>query len=228
MVARRALNSQAQVQVLASQVLPLTPERPLIGVDESNFSPSAVGDCVVAALAFTSRPKSTYRDSKRLTPEQRKELFATLRHCAVYAVAPATPASIVRFGIYKAREIAIAQALTGCIAQLEAWGIRPHKIVIHGRGTTFSSEFLGYPVERLAGSEDQVQEVAAASIVARVYVDALLAGYEVLWPGYPLRDASISSHAHRQALRELGPTPVHRHGGVYARRWWAQILEEGK
>ena len=64
----------------------------------------------------------------------------------------------------------------------------------------------------------------AASIVAKVYLDALFEGWDQYWPGYGLNSNHGSpSTQHYTALREKGPTPVHRTAN-YATEWWRRII----
>ena len=66
----------------------------LAGVDESNYSPSLAGDCVVCALVRTGRIVEGATDSKKLSQKRRLELFAELQKESLYYVVPATPNSI--------------------------------------------------------------------------------------------------------------------------------------
>ena len=53
--------------------------------------------------------------------------------------------------------------------------------------------------------------IAAASIIAKVYRDRLMVQYDEIFPGYGFAgNKGYGSAEHMRAIRELGPTPIHR------------------
>jgi len=157
----------------------------LIGIDEVNYSPSLAGDCVICALYALKKVRGI-KDSKQLTHKQRLKLFGKLHYQSVYSVVPATVNSINSVGIYKARNYAIASALENLYLQLLGMNIKPEKAVIDG---PFSKGWMNYfkskiaiSVECMVNADEIIYQVSAASIVARIYADALFTGFGSFYP----------------------------------------------
>ena len=67
------------------------------------------------------------------------------------------------------------------------------------------------PVEAIIGGDDLVQEIAAASIIAKVVRDRLMAFLDTRYPAYQFsRHKGYGTKVHMDALREHGPCPIHR------------------
>ena len=204
----------------------------IVGIDESNFSPSLSGDCVVCAFARTGKSVVGIDDSKKLSPSKRLELFGALQGESLYYVVPATPNSISKINVYKSRNIAIASAVRGLCYLLKASGYTPSKVIIYGYWSTewkkaFSKDCFDMRVEGAIRGDESIYEVSAASIVAKVYCDCLLAGWDLLYPKRGIGcDHGSLTEEHKIQLRERGPSPVHR-TGVYAQDWWDRILNGG-
>lgn len=202
----------------------------IIGIDEVNYSPSLAGDCVVCALA-ADRQVPHVTDSKQLSHDAQLRLFKALQKTSHYAVVPATVNDIDSLGIYKARNLAMVQAGGLLLRKLHQLGIRDQvaKIVLDGYFSKkwlsmFSAEWLGYEVEAVIDGDAKIYELGAASIVARVYADALFAGFGQFYPGYDLEKCHGSpSKKMYDKLREAGPTPYHRTN--YAKDWWDKIMK---
>jgi len=82
-----------------------------IGIDESNYSPSLVGPCVVAVYRQRGQLLRGVKDSKVLNAKQRMALYRKLAERGDYVVTLAMPSDIARLGIYKARNIAAMEAI---------------------------------------------------------------------------------------------------------------------
>ena len=207
-----------------------------IGVDESNFSPSLAGDCVVCALIRTGEEVRGVTDSKQLSAKKRLELFTELQKSSLYYVVPATPNSISKVNIYLARNIAIATAITGLLSVISVDDTFddkqfPQKVLIDGywskRWLQVFSEATLLEVEGVVRGDETVYEISAASIVAKVYCDALFAGWEKLYPEWGIGcDHGSLSDKHLAEIRAKGPSPLHR-VGAYGRNWWEKIFNYG-
>lgn len=201
----------------------------IIGLDECNFSPSLAGDCVVCALWYPPKqPKvREVRDSKRTTLTQRLKAFEKLcRRGALFAVVPATVQTINEIGVFPARDIAARAAVHELDLILEQkLGQRAGKILVDGAAYKILKDEPR--AVHIADGDAHEYVIAAASIIAKVYVDALFHGYESYWPGYGMgSDHGSPSKAHIARLREVGPSPVHR--VKYGVRWWKAIMSKGK
>lgn len=141
-------------------------------------------------------------DSKQLLPEQRVEIAALVREAAeAWHVGHVEPAEIDHFGMTQANRLAMRRALDGLGVDLE------HVLVdgIDGR--------LGMSCgcTTVIGGDSKVACIAAASVVAKVTRDALMAELDPLYPGYGFaQNKGYSTQDHFSALRELGPSDIHR------------------
>jgi len=201
----------------------------LIGIDEVNYSPSLAGDCVICALYALRRVRGV-KDSKQLTHKQRLNLFGKLHYHSIYSIVPATVNSINSVGIYKARNYAIATAFENLYLQLLGMNIKPEKAIIDG---PFSKGWMNYfkskiaiPVECMVNADEIIYQVSAASIVARIYADALFTGFGSFYPGYNIeRNHGSPDKVMYEKIRKDGACPYMRVN--YGQSWWKKI-QEGK
>lgn len=194
-----------------------------IGIDEVNYSPSFAGDCVVCALWLPDKPRiEGVTDSKQTSLKQRLAVFAKIQELGLYSIVPATVASIRVLGIYKARNLAIEQAAMSLMGLLHEAGFEgPLHILIDGPSLPIN--FIIGKAEYIVGGDESIYVVSAASIVAKVYVDALFEGWNTFWPGYSLNsNHGASSREMVRKLKVSGPTPIHRRNG-YAKAWWDKL-----
>lgn len=171
------------------------------GIDEVGLGPLA-GPAVAAAVVLPLGARLPgLNDSKQLTAVQREALDRRIRRLALtWAVAEVPPEDIDRFGLTYARR----RAMQGAVAALapaaqylliDAWDVPdlplPQLAVIKGDATCAS--------------------IMAASIVAKVHRDRRMVEYDALYPGYGFAlHKGYATPAHKRALRELGPSPIHR------------------
>ena len=110
------------------------------------------------------------------------------------------PDEIDRLNIYRA-------GLTACRRAVEALPLVPGFVLVDGR----EIPDLPMPQSAYPKGDSFVCSIAAASIVAKVYRDALMRALDGRYPGYGFaRHMGYSTRAHFAAIRELGPSPVHR------------------
>ncbi len=174
----------------------------LAGVDEVGRGPLA-GPVVTAAviLAPDDPYLGKYRDSKKVAEKKRLKLYHHIRHHAVaYAVTLATLDEIDQLNILHATMLSMRRSV-------EALSIVPVKVLVDGNRVPD----LAVPAEAVIGGDDLVQEIAAASIVAKVVRDRMMAMFDVQYPGYQFgKHKGYGTKVHMDALRELGPCPIHR------------------
>lgn len=205
----------------------------IIGVDECNFSPSLAGDCVVCSYYKIGKKVDGVKDSKQLSCKKRISLFGDLVKEGLFYVVPATPNIINHINVYYSRNSAIVSSLIGIgmvIKQMEL--DLPDRIEIDGKWSqkwlSIFSETIGVPTEGIIKGDETVYEISAASIIARVYCDALFEGWESFFPGWGIGyDHGSVSEKHKQELWERGPSPIHR-VGVYGNDWWKRLLTDKK
>jgi ribonuclease HII len=184
------------------------------GVDEvgrgSLFGP-VVAAAVILDPAYRVRG---LRDSKLLPPERREILAERIReHAIAWAVAAVDAARIDQINIYQASRVAMRQAvlqLTPAADHLLIDAVRiecelPQKPIIHGDALSAS--------------------IAAASILAKVERDRMMCEWDPMFPIYGLAsNKGYSTPRHLAALRERGPSPLHRQS--FAPVWQNPVPQE--
>jgi len=182
----------------------------IAGVDEAGRG-ALFGPVVAAAVVFPSRwisrpVKGWLRqvdDSKLLAPLKRRELARSiLAEADGVGVGLATSLEIDEINIYWAS----LEAMKRAVADLAP---RPDFLLVDGfkrRECGFGCPQLGIP-----GGDRMSLTVAAASIVAKVVRDEMMRRLEDFFTGYHLaRNKGYGTKEHYLALREKGPTPLHR------------------
>ena len=187
------------------------------GIDEAGRGPWA-GPVVAAAVildASTLPPSLSdgLDDSKTLSPARRRELYADLRACAEIGVGAAGIREIEERNILGATFAAMARAF----ATLPR---RPAAALVDGN----RAPELPCRVETVVRGDSRSLSIAAASIVAKVTRDDIMARLSARYPEFGWeRNAGYGTAEHRRALERVGPTPHHRRGFAPVRR----MLENG-
>ncbi|MEI9967504.1 MAG: ribonuclease HII [Terracidiphilus sp.] len=185
--------------------------RCVAGLDEVGRGPM-FGPVVAAAVVFREGCRLPgLTDSKQLTEKQRNEFDAAIRECAVaWAIAAVDVETIDRINIRRASLLAMRTAMEQLVAGLNSLGpdsLSPDFLLIDGRDT------IEWPCAQQAvvGGDARSVSIAAASVLAKVYRDRMLVELDAVYPGYGLaRHKGYCSQEHMEALRRLGPTPLHR------------------
>jgi ribonuclease HII len=178
--------------------------RIVCGIDEAGRGPLA-GPVVAAAVVFAGgRPPGrlclAIDDSKKLRAGVRLELFEALQTCATIGIGQAEVEEIDRINILQATLLAMVRAV-------DALALRPDVALVDG----ISSPKLACAVRCVAGGDGLSLSIAAASIIAKVTRDRIMAELAHAFPGYGWdRNAGYGTAEHLEALARLGPTPHHR------------------
>lgn len=175
------------------------------GVDEAGRGPLA-GPVVAGCVIFPSEPEAQrYRDSKKLTAKQRDKLYAMLHASdAIIGVGISEPAEIDQINILQASLRAMRRAVLDC---RKNGGLSPDFLLVDG---TFKVP-LDLPQQPLTKGESKSASIAAASIIAKVTRDRLMAEYHLQYPQYNFQQhKGYPTKAHRAAIAEFGPSPLHR------------------
>lgn len=194
------------------------------GLDEVGRGPWA-GPVVAAAVIL---PRGVMhpdiRDSKMLTAKKRDELAEWVKREAIaWALGIVGPEEIDRINILRASLLAMSVAVTRLRPAPELLLIDgQHKIPLEffaaegerarGEDGIQPSSLIPHPDQKAIVKGDLVcQSIAAASIVAKVARDRLMTELDEIYPEYGFRrHKGYGSHAHAEALRRLGPCPIHR------------------
>src|SRR3990170_7176570 len=171
--------------------------QPLAGVDEAGCAPLA--GPVVAAAVILDREKFPrgIDDSKNLPIDKRESLYARIVKVAHWGVGVASVEEIDRINIYWARMLAMSRAV-------EALGLEPAWVLVDGNACPRWQR----PSKAIVDGDAKCRSIAAASIIAKVTRDRLMAELAVEHPGYGWEtNRGYPTPPHRRALRELGLTP---------------------
>jgi ribonuclease HII len=173
----------------------------IAGVDEAGRGPLA-GPVVAAAVILDPRAiPPGINDSKAMTRAARNRLFSDITASAQVAWASVTAAEVDRHNILQATFMAMARAV-------RMLGETPDACLIDGRDVPLPLKPMGQAVVR---GDSLSLSIAAASIVAKVVRDTMMASADATWPGYGFAsNAGYGSARHMAALAEIGPCPIHR------------------
>jgi len=173
---------------------------PVAGCDEAGRGPLAGPVVAAAVILDPKRIPRGLNDSKRLTPEEREALYEKICASAQVAVAFGSRARIDRDNIRQASLWALARAVA-------ALPVPPRLVFVDGCDRIA----VACECQAVIGGDGLVASVAAASIVAKVTRDRLMARLGAAIPGYGFeRHMGYSVPEHFAALSRLGPTPHHR------------------
>ncbi len=176
------------------------------GLDEAGRGPLA--GPVVAACVILPRDcrYHLFQDSKLLSARRREELFALLHeNAAIIGVGSADPREIEQLNILQASLLAMRRALDVCTEQNGQ--TPPDHLLVDGKFPAPA------PIAQttLIKGERRSASIAAASIIAKVTRDRVMAEYHQLYPQYEFHcHQGYPTRAHRQAIERNGPCPIHR------------------
>jgi ribonuclease HII len=173
---------------------------PVAGCDEAGRGPLAGPVVAAAVILDPDRVPRGLNDSKKLSAGEREKLYAKICATAHVAVALAPPARIDRDNILQASLWALARAVA-------ALPLRPRLVLVDGRDRIAAD----CDCEAVVRGDAIVASIAAASIVAKVTRDRLMARLGAMHPGYGFeRHMGYGVPEHCAALIRLGPTIHHR------------------
>jgi ribonuclease HII len=173
---------------------------PVAGCDEAGRGPLAGPVVAAAVILDPARVPRGLDDSKKLDRETRDKLYAKICASAAVAVAFAPPERIDRDNILRASLWALARAVA-------ALPVRPRLVFVDGRDRIA----VECDCEAVIRGDAIIASIAAASIVAKVTRDRLMARLALAHPGYGFeRHMGYCVPEHVAALARLGPTVHHR------------------
>jgi len=190
--------------------------RAVAGVDEVGIGPLA-GPVVAAAVIFPpSSELAGVDDSKQLEPEQRVKLEAAIRQSATaIGVGLAEVSEIDHLNIYHAALLAMRRAI-------EALSLKPEHLLIDARVIPG----ISIPQNSFNKGDGINFSIAAASIIAKTHRDRLMEELEKKYPGYGFaQHKGYGTSEHQNAIRGLGPCPVHRLSFPFIRELCGEFSE---
>lgn len=174
----------------------------IAGVDEAGRGPLA-GPVVAAAVILDPKQKIIgLADSKKLTEKRRELLFVEICTKALaFGIGRAESFEIDELNILQATLLSMERA----VSLLKVF---PEKVLVDGN----QCPRIKYPVEAIIGGDALIDEISAASILAKVTRDREMVIMESLYPGYGFAThKGYPTEMHRKKLMQLGPCKIHRH-----------------
>ena len=175
--------------------------RCICGIDEAGRGPLA-GPVVAAAVILPKDAEILYlNDSKKLSAKRREELYDEIQEKAIaIGIGMAGPARIDEINILQATYEAMREAISKL-------AVKP-QILLNDAVTIPKIEIPQVPI--IKGDAKSVS-IAAASIIAKVTRDRLMAEYDKIMPEYGFAShKGYGSKSHIEAIRQYGPSPIHR------------------
>ena len=145
-------------------------------------------------------------DSKQLTERQRYGLREVIeREAVAWAVAECSPAEIDKFNILRCSIMAMQRAL-------DKLAVRPGHIIVDGnRWNPYKYDGQVVAADTVVKGDATFMSIAAASILAKTYRDDRMKALAQEFPQYGWdKNMGYPAKAHRDAIRQYGPTPYHR------------------
>ena len=171
------------------------------GIDEAGRGPLA-GPVAAGAVILPKDCRILYlNDSKKLSEKRREELFEEIKDkAAAWSVGIVSPARIDEINILQATY----EAMRDAVGRL---GVTPD-VLLNDAVTIPGLPMKQVPIIK---GDAKSLSIAAASVLAKVTRDHMMAEYEEMFPGYGFaKHKGYGTAAHIQAIRELGPCPIHR------------------
>lgn len=193
----------------------------IAGVDEVGRG-CLFGPVFAAAVVLDpERRIRSLRDSKIILQEERERLARHIKmRCVCWAVGGADVFEIDQLNIYQASRLAMRRAV-------EALSVQPDFLLIDALRLDVSIEQMP-----LIDGDARCRAIAAASILAKVHRDSVLARWHEVFPQYNLlSNKGYATPDHREALRKHGPTLMHRfsfepvRAATTANHWTGYITE---
>jgi len=188
---------------MPDMLLELACPGPVCGIDEAGRGPWAGPVSAAAVILDPARVPEGLNDSKKLTPKARETLEIEIKAAAVaWGVGFASVDEIAELNILHATGLAMRRAV-------EQLSVTPVFALVDG-----NYKFkLPCEIKTVVKGDAISASIAAASILAKVARDRLMIELDSVYPGYGFAShKGYHAQVHVEALRALGPCPIHRQG----------------
>ena len=185
----------------------------IAGIDEVGRGPLA-GPVVCAAVIMPLNDEDIIEgvdDSKKVSAKKREKLAAIIKEKAVcYCICRVEPDEIDRINILEATKKCMSQCIAGLETKPDAVLVDALKIDTHGAKCV--------PIIK---GDSKSYSIGCASIIAKVYRDALMDEYAKEYPAYMFeKNNGYGTAAHIKAIKETGPCKIHRRS--FIKNFWAE------
>lgn len=172
------------------------------GLDEAGRGPLA-GPVVVAAVIMpldSDKIIEGINDSKKLTAKKREELYEKIKTTAIdYVITEIDEKTIDEINILQATKLGASKCIKGFKAE---------PFIVLADALNFDSP---YPIESIIKGDAKSYNIAAASILAKVYRDRLMLEYDKVYPEYGFAaHKGYGTKNHINALKKYGKCAIHR------------------
>ena len=170
----------------------------IAGVDE--VGRGCLAGPVIAAAVILKNNIPGLKDSKKLSIKERQKLSLIIMENSYFSFGSASVKEIDEINILQASLLAMKRAILNL-------SVKPEMILIDGA----HKPDLDIDTQTIIGGDSVVDEISAASIIAKVYRDNLMMQFDKKYP-----DFYFSSHKgygtkfHKAAIKKHGITPIHR------------------
>ena len=173
----------------------------ICGIDEAGRGPLAGPVCAAVVILPPHVDIPGLDDSKKLSDKRRRELFPVIKEKAIaYGIAIADHNEIDSINILQATFLAMERAV-------KELSLKPDILLIDGN----RKKDFGISVETVVHGDSLSASIAAASVLAKVTRDDLMLEMAATYPQYGFDvHKGYGTKAHYAALREFGPSPIHR------------------
>ncbi|HVY90609.1 MAG TPA: ribonuclease HII [Hyphomonadaceae bacterium] len=173
----------------------------ICGIDEAGRGPLAGPVCAAAVILDRKRRINGLNDSKPLTEERRDVLAVRIKERAIaWGIGWASVDEIDTLNIRQANFLAMQRAF-------EALEVRPTHVLVDGN----DPPPIHCKITCIIGGDAKEACISAASILAKTARDAVMVDLCAQYPGYGFsQHKGYGVAAHLEALRRLGPSPIHR------------------
>jgi len=178
----------------------------LAGIDEAGRGPLAGPVVAAAVILHPQRRIRGLADSKILAPPERERLAELIRARALaWAIGWADRDEIDCLNILEATLLAMRRALL-------ALPVAPTHVQVDGNRCPCIADLpFGCTLEAIVAGDARIPSISAASIIAKVHRDAMMAALDACYPGFELGvHKGYATRAHLSALEQREPSPLHR------------------
>jgi ribonuclease HII len=168
------------------------------GVDEVGRGCLA-GPVIAAAVILTNNIPGL-KDSKKLSKKKREELSLTIMKNSYFSFGSSSPKEIDEINILQASLLAMKRAILNL-------SVEPGKILIDG----IHKPDLNTDTQTIISGDSYIDEISAASIIAKVYRDNLMMQFDKEYPNFYFSShMGYGTKMHKAAIKKYGITPIHR------------------
>ena len=168
------------------------------GVDE--VGRGCLAGPVIAAAVILRKNIPGLKDSKKLSKKKREELSLIIMQNSYFSFGSSSPKEIAKINIHQASLLAMKRAILNL-------SVEPGKILIDG----IHKPDLNTDTQTIISGDSYIDEISAASIIAKVYRDNLMMQFDKEYPNFYFSShMGYGTKMHKAAIKKYGITPIHR------------------